>query len=748
MSITVTEQSILPVRRDKQIASNITTMGGGGGSSMGGGGGGSSTLHNLLSGKQGNGVDFYHLDATQYNSMVFYSGTPVDNQVALFSTVNTLEGSVNLTFDGTTLVVTGNQTVNKITLALGATNGIQFGDGDSGLYENSDDVVRLAVGGVYYSFNTSRINTNTGTAFALSKSTSSATVPTLIPHAGSLNTGIGGVSDTISLICNSVEMARVNSIGIGAGAASASARIYGYSATSGISGVFGSATVTTASGIGIGVDAESNGVNTGTNYGLYAAAGNATNNSAIYIEVGWPPAGTYNYAIKSLSVAQSYFAGKMVFDSDIQNPTFTSGFQGSNWQITEVGNAEFNNVRIRGGLQVYELIINQLHYQNGGLIIGAGAGKVAEVIDGTQGSEILTFEDPEGDMLIPFTIGAIITVQRVDLDRQTVIKKLVRQVSDADSSSSGHTIEFTATTGWTPATDDVGVFEVGDEVVAIGHVSDTTLDSSIYISATDANNPFLRVYDAVSTYAKWSLADKTTIKLQLGNLESLAGYSIVPASPGYGLYSDNVYLQGKIVATAGSIGALTIDADSIYTGTKYSSLLYSPFTVDGLTIGSDGSIRTPTFYVDEDGDVGIKTEQPHWVPKVASANVRNSHDSEQTTDSTDYTILKGIVFSNGLKGVHRYQFKAYVTDMGYPGSIKLCKDGVMIGSEVSIIGDSYGVNPYTQDITVTWEPDEELQLYGKTSKGDVILYVKEFRVLYDDGTTDVIAVKSHNSTPK
>jgi len=38
-----------------------------------------------------------------------------------------------------------------------------------------------------------------------------------------------------------------------------------------------------------------------------------------------------------------------------------------------------------------------------------------------------------------------------------------------------------------------------------------------------------------------------TIKSRLGNLEGLAGYDIVPASPGYGLYSDNVYLRGKII---------------------------------------------------------------------------------------------------------------------------------------------------------------------------------------------------------
>jgi len=243
---------------------------------------------------------------------------------------------------------------------------------------------------------------------------------------------------------------------------------------------------------------------------------------------------------------------------NLVQPSFSTGFQGTNWRIQADGDAEFENVFIRGGLTVSELIINQLHYQNGGLIIGAGAGKIATVEDDTLGSEILTFHDPEGNELIPFTEGAIVKMQKVDIDRTTVVRVIVREVSGVEGSSGGgFTVEFTETAGWVAADDDVGVFEVGDEVCAIGHVSDTNLDSSIYISATDTDNPFLRVLDAVDSYADWSTVG-ASVKLQLGNLASLADYDdgnfVMPSDPGYGLYSDNVYLTGKIVADTGYIG--------------------------------------------------------------------------------------------------------------------------------------------------------------------------------------------------
>ncbi|HDY88860.1 MAG TPA: hypothetical protein ENH82_12210 [bacterium] len=281
------------------------------------------------------------------------------------------------------------------------------------------------------------------------------------------------------------------------------------------------------------------------------------------------------------------FTGNLYGGANVQNLSFASGFQGDKWQITEDGDGEFENIFIRGGLTAWELIINRLHYQSGGLIIGAGGGKIATIEDATVGAEVVTFEDPEGNLVLPFTEGAIVLMQDFDLNRTTVIKKIVRQVNTINSA--GTEITFQATAGWVPGggNDDTGIFAIGDEVVAIGHTSDANLDASLYMSAVDSDNPFLRILDGVSTYAKWSLGDKTTIKLQLGNLASLANYDIVPAAPGFGLYCDNAYLSGTMVSGGDE-----------HSGDDYSTT--------GITLAADGSLHTPNFYVNVGGEIGLR----------------------------------------------------------------------------------------------------------------------------------------------
>jgi hypothetical protein len=63
--------------------------------------------HNALSGLQGGSAtlsEFYHLTATEYGALgvkVVPFGTPSDNQVAVWTSASAIEGTANLTFDGT-----------------------------------------------------------------------------------------------------------------------------------------------------------------------------------------------------------------------------------------------------------------------------------------------------------------------------------------------------------------------------------------------------------------------------------------------------------------------------------------------------------------------------------------------------------------------------------------------------------------------------------------------------------------------
>lgn len=129
-------------------------------------------------------------------------GTPVDNQIAVWTGPNTIEGDANFTWDGAHL--------NLPQLDDPVTPTLAFGDGDTGLYENGDDLLRFAHAGVA----TWAI---TGTVFQglavdapnMSNAASSGTVPNIRPNRSDGNTGLGSPAvDQLSLIAGGVQIAQ------------------------------------------------------------------------------------------------------------------------------------------------------------------------------------------------------------------------------------------------------------------------------------------------------------------------------------------------------------------------------------------------------------------------------------------------------------------------------------------------------------------------------------------------------------
>lgn len=73
------------------------------------------------------------------------SGTPVDNQLAIWTAADTQEGDTNLVWDGSTLAVTGNLTLSTdLTVANGGTGASSFTDG--GILLGSDTGAFTALG--------------------------------------------------------------------------------------------------------------------------------------------------------------------------------------------------------------------------------------------------------------------------------------------------------------------------------------------------------------------------------------------------------------------------------------------------------------------------------------------------------------------------------------------------------------------------------------------------------------------------
>ena len=85
--------------------------------------------------------------------------------------------------------------------------------------------------------------------------------------------------------------------------------------------------------------------------------------------------------------------GQSTFNGNIKNGMFVSGNQG--WQITPAGMAEFEGVRVRSVLEVYELLINRLQAQEGDTLFTDNDQIVAvqEVVSNNETSYILTLKE-------------------------------------------------------------------------------------------------------------------------------------------------------------------------------------------------------------------------------------------------------------------------------------------------------------------------------------------------------------------
>ena len=129
-------------------------------------------------------------------------GTPVNNEIGVWTGDGTLEGDPNFTWDGSHLVLPSLNDAVTPTLA--------FGDGDTGFYELADDVLNISVvGTARFQFTANQFQAVTGAGGAIYNETASATNPTLLPNKGGTSTGIGAVDgNSLSIISAAIEAKR------------------------------------------------------------------------------------------------------------------------------------------------------------------------------------------------------------------------------------------------------------------------------------------------------------------------------------------------------------------------------------------------------------------------------------------------------------------------------------------------------------------------------------------------------------
>jgi hypothetical protein len=434
-----------------------------------------------------------------------------------------------------------------------------------------------------------------------------------------------------------------------------------------------------------------------TTYGFAAISDN------YLLNTGDTATGNYNFA----NLFYIDDTNNLVKSDILQNQTgsFVTGFAGSGFRLIETGGIstlEVDQLKVRGAMTVYELDINKLNSVNGGMLISPANATVISVVGTT-----FYIDEDNGHKQFQFTNNDYVRAQIfTGRDVNSYIGIVTARHHDTTYGAAYITCTTVSGTPW-----------AGMELVQFGNSTDATRQSALYLTARETNSPYIAGYAGVND---GTLAGHE--KFRVGNLTGITDATFGALS-GYGLYADNVYLTGAIKATSGLIAGLTVDADSFYTGTKHAT---DDWSTTGITIASNGSIHTPNFYVNSDGEIGIRCRNIMLSYVGVSDVVILSHDADAGKATTSYSLAKTITLGSGLKPGRtlRIKFTLVSSSASILAYGRIYRNGVAVGTERSCLNTP---TTYSQDIT-GWSPTDTIQIYLKVGSTGAQSTVSNFRV--------------------
>ena len=428
-------------------------------------------------------------------------------------------------------------------------------------------------------------------------------------------------------------------------------------------------------------------------------------------------------------------ADNLWVDGISQHPDFVAdlGYFGNNWRITAAGDAEFDNVTVRHTLKAFILEVDKIDVVGGRLVVSPASGTVYSwsFVAGTE--YILVFDTNNDTNPIQFVVGDFVTAQTWKAYDHEVVSSfsgVVTAVTQHATLGSAH-IHVTPTTG-TPW-DGMRLAQMGSTVAG--------RQSLLYLTSADTNNPFIEGHTGVTAGS----FTNTTRKFRLGNLAGITDPTM-GALTGYGLYSQNAYLTGRLVLpTAGMTNeGATAASIRIYAGDTYANRATAPFMVtqDGsLTATGVAELGTSTDIIGGiTGNVAIKGQQI-W------ENSRNADDGVilinykgyqggtthyrnfDVCDGKNTVVLRcngstqvvsipyGTLFINGLThtlgGLH-------VGSSSDPGADNLLVDGTCTVAGITTLNDAVTVSSGGIDIQ-SGDLRTQTVIYSYTGVSDTVI---------------------------
>jgi len=299
--------------------------------------------------------------------------------------------------------------------------------------------------------------------------------------------------------------------------------------------------------------------------------------------------------------ATSFTGGEMTITSTgtIESNQFATNVAGSGFRLTadDGGFLEVENARIRGTLKtaVFEketvnAVGGQLYVANstvltgsavapGGIHTAAQTTMSVENVSGFIPDEILSIKKVSATGFGTEYVK-VVSASRNEPSSETDLGGLLfveRGFGDGVSGDSG-------SLGDTPSS--AQTYSGSQVIVSTGKPPDTG-----YIRLNANPNDFTTPYMDIVERTGSGIYD-VDLKVRLGDLSGLSTARLqevsAGGSPGFGLYTDNVFLKGSITATTGSIGGVKMQDDKLF-------------------VGAGNHNNTDTgFYLEDDGKFSLK----------------------------------------------------------------------------------------------------------------------------------------------
>ena len=275
---------------------------------------------------------------------------------------------------------------------------------------------------------------------------------------------------------------------------------------------------------------------------------------------------------------------------------------------------------------------------------------------------------------------------------------------------------------------DINLDVTGFTFVRMGNTTDTDRQGALYLTASDADAPYMEVLDGMDSHT----IGNTNRKVRLGNLEGVNDAVFGGALSGYGLYTDNGYFKGNVYATDGyfsgtinatdgSIGGWDITSDAIRNKAGTMGLWSRVTAGNDINIwAGSGSAATAPFRVYEDGYLfasnaviaGTITANDG---SIGGWNIASDAIYTGTKKVTDGYATSGITFAaNGA--IHAENF--YIND-----------DGAVAAQNISLETPATTIGGYSQTLKIDGNGISETS--QATAYGEVAVNL----VGYQGGTT-------------